>query len=80
MLPLTQCVLSAAEKQKTKKPGSSRLRAARRQGRTVLQRLSSQFARGDRGEMKINRVRTQGTAMPSIPSIHTMAQGADVAH
>ncbi|KAK2536159.1 Kcnh4 [Columba guinea] len=43
------------EKQKTKKPGSSRLRAARRQGRTVLQRLSSQFARGDRGEMKINR-------------------------
>ncbi|XP_053944318.1 potassium voltage-gated channel subfamily H member 4 [Cuculus canorus] len=43
------------EKQRSKKPGSSRLRAAQRQGRTVLHRLSSQFARRDRGEMKINR-------------------------
>lgn len=80
VLPLTQCVLSAAEKQKTKKPGSSHLRAARRQGQTVLHRLSSQFARGDRGEMKINRVRTPWTTMPSIPSIHTLAQSANVAH
>lgn len=60
-LPLTQHVLSAAEKQRSKKPGSSHLRAARRQGRTVLHRLSSQFARGERSEMKINRVRTWGS-------------------
>uniref|UniRef100_A0A8B9F5V8 Voltage-gated delayed rectifier potassium channel KCNH4 n=1 Tax=Amazona collaria TaxID=241587 RepID=A0A8B9F5V8_9PSIT len=38
-----------------KKEGDSHLRAARRQGRTVLHRLSSQFARRDRSEMKINR-------------------------
>ncbi|PKU38698.1 potassium voltage-gated channel subfamily h member 4 [Limosa lapponica baueri] len=44
------------EKQRSKKPSSSHLRAAQRQGRTVLHRLSSQFARRDRGgEMKINR-------------------------
>ncbi|XP_061199116.1 potassium voltage-gated channel subfamily H member 4 isoform X2 [Neopsephotus bourkii] len=43
------------EKQRSKRPGSSHLRAARRQGRTVLHRLSSQFARRDRSEMKINR-------------------------
>ncbi|XP_030364161.1 potassium voltage-gated channel subfamily H member 4 [Strigops habroptila] len=43
------------EKQRSKKPGSSHLRAARRQGRTVLHRLSSQFAQRDRSEMKINR-------------------------
>ncbi|XP_062483654.1 potassium voltage-gated channel subfamily H member 4 isoform X1 [Pezoporus occidentalis] len=43
------------DKQRSKRPGSSHLRAARRQGRTVLHRLSSQFARRDRSEMKINR-------------------------
>lgn len=64
--PLTQRVLSAAEKQRSKKPGSSHLRAARRQGRTVLHRLSSQFARRDRGEMKINRVRTWGSPQLSL--------------
>ncbi|CAM9792967.1 unnamed protein product [Bubo scandiacus] len=53
------------EKQKRKKPGSSRLQAARRQGRTVLHRLSSQFARRDRGEMKINR--NVFESKPSIP-------------
>eukprot|EP00076_Gallus_gallus_P034465 XP_025000003.1 potassium voltage-gated channel subfamily H member 4 isoform X1 [Gallus gallus] len=53
------------EKQRSKKPGSSHLRAARRQGRTVLHRLSSQFARQDRGEMKINRNVFENK--PSIP-------------
>uniref|UniRef100_A0A8B9F6V4 Voltage-gated delayed rectifier potassium channel KCNH4 n=1 Tax=Amazona collaria TaxID=241587 RepID=A0A8B9F6V4_9PSIT len=43
------------KKEGDKRPGSSHLRAARRQGRTVLHRLSSQFARRDRSEMKINR-------------------------
>lgn len=62
-LSLTQHALSTAEKQrsekqKSKKPGNSRLRAARRQGRTMLHQLSSQFVRRDRGEMKINRVRS----------------------
>ncbi|NXJ69690.1 KCNH4 protein, partial [Rostratula benghalensis] len=53
------------EKQRSKKPGSSHLRAAQRQGRTVLHRLSSQFARRDRGEMKINRNVFENK--PSIP-------------
>ncbi|NXT56188.1 KCNH4 protein, partial [Pluvianellus socialis] len=53
------------EKQRSKKPGSSRLRAAQRQGQTVLHRLSSQFARRDRGEMKINRNVFENK--PSIP-------------
>ncbi|XP_049656661.1 potassium voltage-gated channel subfamily H member 4 isoform X1 [Accipiter gentilis] len=53
------------EKQRSKKPGSSHLRAARRQGRTVLHRLSNQFARRDRGEMKINRNVFENK--PSIP-------------
>lgn len=65
-LSLTRRALSTAEKQRnekqrSKKPGNSHLRAARRQGRTMLQQLSSQFVRRDRGEMKINRVRTWGT-------------------
>uniref|UniRef100_A0A8C3J7Q0 Voltage-gated delayed rectifier potassium channel KCNH4 n=1 Tax=Calidris pygmaea TaxID=425635 RepID=A0A8C3J7Q0_9CHAR len=47
-------------------PSSSHLRAAQRQGRTVLHRLSSQFARRDRGgEMKINRNVFENK--PSIP-------------
>ncbi|XP_063210521.1 potassium voltage-gated channel subfamily H member 4 isoform X2 [Chroicocephalus ridibundus] len=53
------------EKQRSKKSGSSHLRAAQRQGRTVLHRLSSQFARRDRGEMKINRNVFENK--PSIP-------------
>ncbi|XP_029820310.1 potassium voltage-gated channel subfamily H member 4 [Manacus vitellinus] len=53
------------EKQRNKKPGSSHLRAARRQGRTVLHRLNSQFVRRDRGEVKINRNVFEGK--PSIP-------------
>ncbi|KAM6368733.1 voltage-gated delayed rectifier potassium channel KCNH4 isoform 3-T3 [Pluvialis apricaria] len=53
------------EKQRSKKPGSSHLQAARRQGRTVLHRLSSQFARRDRSEMKINRNVFENK--PSIP-------------
>ncbi|XP_075299549.1 voltage-gated delayed rectifier potassium channel KCNH4 isoform X1 [Opisthocomus hoazin] len=53
------------EKQRSKKPGSSRLRAARRQGQTVLRRLGSRFARRDRGEMKINRNVFENK--PSIP-------------
>ncbi|NXN11751.1 KCNH4 protein, partial [Indicator maculatus] len=53
------------ERQRSKKPGRSRLQAARRQGRTVLQRLSRQFARRDRGEMKINR--NVFESKPSIP-------------
>lgn len=65
MVPLNQRIISA-EKQRSKKPGSSHLRAARRQGRTVLHRLSSQFARRDRGEMKINRVRSRVHVEPGI--------------
>lgn len=65
MVPLKQRIISA-EKQRSKKPGSSHLRAARRQGRTVLHRLSSQFARRDRGEMKINRVRSRVHVEPGI--------------
>ncbi|NWU67010.1 KCNH4 protein, partial [Pterocles burchelli] len=53
------------ERQRSKKPGSSRLRAARRQGRTVLHHLSSQFARRDRSEMKINR--NVFESKPSVP-------------
>ncbi|KAM9267200.1 voltage-gated delayed rectifier potassium channel KCNH4 [Morus bassanus] len=53
------------EKQRSKKPGSSHLRAAQRQGRTVLHRLRSQFARRDRSEMKINRNVFENK--PSIP-------------
>ncbi|XP_032296811.1 LOW QUALITY PROTEIN: potassium voltage-gated channel subfamily H member 4 [Coturnix japonica] len=53
------------EKQRSKKPGSSHLRAARRQGRTVLHRLSRQFARRDHSEMKINRNVFENK--PSIP-------------
>ncbi|NXG19872.1 KCNH4 protein, partial [Grallaria varia] len=53
------------EKQRSKKPGSSHLRAARRQGQTVLHRLSSQLARRDHGEVKINRNVFEGK--PSIP-------------
>ncbi|NXN92023.1 KCNH4 protein, partial [Rhinopomastus cyanomelas] len=53
------------EKPRSRRPGSSRLQAARRQGRTVLQRLNSQFARRDRGEMKINRNVFENK--PSIP-------------
>ncbi|XP_063034975.1 potassium voltage-gated channel subfamily H member 4 isoform X1 [Melospiza melodia melodia] len=54
-----------SEKQRSKKPGSSHLRAARRQGRTMLHQLSSQFARRDRGEMKINRNVFENK--PSVP-------------
>ncbi|RLV91370.1 hypothetical protein DV515_00014120, partial [Chloebia gouldiae] len=53
------------EKQRSKKPGNSHLRAARRQGRTMLHQLSSQFVRRDRGEMKINRNVFENK--PSIP-------------
>ncbi|NXG38752.1 KCNH4 protein, partial [Dromaius novaehollandiae] len=53
------------EKQRGRKAGSAHLRAARRQGRTVLHRLSSQFARRDRAEMKINRNVFENK--PSIP-------------
>ncbi|XP_068516683.1 potassium voltage-gated channel subfamily H member 4 isoform X2 [Anas acuta] len=53
------------EKQRSKKPRSSHLRAARRQGRTVLHRLSTQFARRDRSEMKINR--NVFESKPSVP-------------
>ncbi|XP_009325303.1 PREDICTED: potassium voltage-gated channel subfamily H member 4 [Pygoscelis adeliae] len=53
------------EKQRSKKPGSSHLRAARRQGQTMLHRLSSQFACRDRSEMKISRNVFENK--PSIP-------------
>ncbi|NXE55922.1 KCNH4 protein, partial [Casuarius casuarius] len=53
------------EKQRSRKAGNAHLRAARRQGRTVLHRLSSQFARRDRAEMKINRNVFENK--PSIP-------------
>ncbi|CAN8202168.1 unnamed protein product [Coccothraustes coccothraustes] len=54
-----------SEKQRSKKPGNSHLRAARRQGRTMLHQLSSQFVRRDRAEMKINRNVFENK--PSIP-------------
>lgn len=85
--------LITAEKQRSKKPRSSHLQAARRQGRTVLHRLSTQFARRDRSEMKINRVRgwgcvhsplppgrsPRGTEMPSAPGSAKAAAGPDCA-
>lgn len=49
---------SVSEKHRSKKGGSSHLRAARRQGRTVLHQLTHQFTGKERGEMKINSVRT----------------------
>ncbi|XP_054849542.1 potassium voltage-gated channel subfamily H member 4 [Eublepharis macularius] len=42
------------EKHRCKKAGSSHLRAARKQGRTALHHLASQFTKKDRTEMKIN--------------------------
>ncbi|XP_077170422.1 voltage-gated delayed rectifier potassium channel KCNH4 isoform X2 [Paroedura picta] len=42
------------EKHRCKKAGSSHLRAARRQSRTALHHLASQFTKKDRTEMKIN--------------------------
>ncbi|XP_015267908.1 PREDICTED: potassium voltage-gated channel subfamily H member 4 [Gekko japonicus] len=42
------------EKHRCKKAGSSHLRAARRQSRTALHHLASQFTRKDRTEMKMN--------------------------
>ncbi|KAI6072477.1 Potassium voltage-gated channel subfamily H member 4 isoform X3 [Aix galericulata] len=54
-----------ARKQRSKKPRSSHLRAAWRQGRTVLHRLSTQFARRDRSEMKIHR--NVFESKPSVP-------------
>ncbi|XP_053821076.1 potassium voltage-gated channel subfamily H member 4 isoform X2 [Vidua chalybeata] len=53
------------EKQRSKKPGNSHLRAARRQGRTMLHQFSNQFVRRDRGKMKINRNVFENK--PSIP-------------
>ncbi|NXU50786.1 KCNH4 protein, partial [Turnix velox] len=53
------------EKQRSRKAGSSRLRAAQRQGQTVLHHLSSHFARRDHGEMKINRNVFENK--PSVP-------------
>ncbi|XP_048373339.1 potassium voltage-gated channel subfamily H member 4 isoform X1 [Sphaerodactylus townsendi] len=45
------------EKHRCKKAGSSHLRAARKQGRTALHHLTSQFTKKERTEMKINSVR-----------------------
>ncbi|XP_053219743.1 potassium voltage-gated channel subfamily H member 4 [Podarcis raffonei] len=42
------------EKHRCKKAGSSHLRAARKQGRTALHHLASQFSKKERTEMKIN--------------------------
>ncbi|XP_075767447.1 voltage-gated delayed rectifier potassium channel KCNH4 isoform X3 [Pelodiscus sinensis] len=53
------------EKHRTKKAGSSRLRAARRQGRTVLHQLTRQFAGKERAEMKINSDVFE--SKPSVP-------------
>ncbi|NWY70513.1 KCNH4 protein, partial [Erithacus rubecula] len=54
-----------SEKQRNKKPGNPHLRAARRQGRTMLLQLSSQFVRRDHGEMKITHNMFENK--PSIP-------------
>ncbi|NWI66623.1 KCNH4 protein, partial [Todus mexicanus] len=53
------------EKQRSKKPRNSHLQAARRQGRTVMHRLNSQFVRRDHSEMKINRNVFENK--PSVP-------------
>ncbi|NXQ91101.1 KCNH4 protein, partial [Nyctibius grandis] len=58
-------------KQRSKKPRSSQLWAARRHGWTVLHRLSSQFARGNRSEMKINHNVFENK--PSIPEYKVAA-------
>uniref|UniRef100_A0A8C5X534 Voltage-gated delayed rectifier potassium channel KCNH4 n=1 Tax=Malurus cyaneus samueli TaxID=2593467 RepID=A0A8C5X534_9PASS len=59
------CPGEKKEGEPSKKPGNSHLRAARRQGRTMLHRLSDQFARRDRSEMKINRNVFENK--PSVP-------------
>ncbi|KAH1174269.1 hypothetical protein KIL84_002413 [Mauremys mutica] len=53
------------EKHRSKKAGSSHLRAARRQGRTVLHQLTRQFTGKERGEMKINS--SVFGSKPSLP-------------
>uniref|UniRef100_A0A452HCV1 Voltage-gated delayed rectifier potassium channel KCNH4 n=1 Tax=Gopherus agassizii TaxID=38772 RepID=A0A452HCV1_9SAUR len=53
------------EKHRNKKAGSSHLRAARRQGRTVLHQLTRQFTGKERGEMKINS--SVFGSKPSLP-------------
>uniref|UniRef100_A0A8C3FYL8 Voltage-gated delayed rectifier potassium channel KCNH4 n=1 Tax=Chrysemys picta bellii TaxID=8478 RepID=A0A8C3FYL8_CHRPI len=53
------------EKHRSKKAGSSHLRAARRQGRTVLHQLTRQFTGKERGEMKINS--SVFGSKPSVP-------------
>ncbi|NXF34446.1 KCNH4 protein, partial [Nyctibius bracteatus] len=58
-------------KQRSKKPGSSQLWAARRHGWTVLHRLSSQFPRGSHSEMKINHNVFENK--PSIPEYKVAA-------
>ncbi|KAM7030009.1 voltage-gated delayed rectifier potassium channel KCNH4 [Acridotheres tristis] len=54
-----------SEKQRSKKPGNPHLRAARRQGRTMLHQLSCQFIRRDHGEVKMNHNMFENK--PSIP-------------
>ncbi|XP_025900385.1 potassium voltage-gated channel subfamily H member 4 [Nothoprocta perdicaria] len=53
------------ERQRGRRAGSASLRAARRQGRSVLHRLGSRFARKDRSDMKLNRNVFENK--PSIP-------------
>ncbi|CAM5138281.1 unnamed protein product [Natator depressus] len=53
------------ETHRSKKAGSSHLRAARKQGRTVLHQLTRQFTGKERGEMKINS--SVFGSKPSVP-------------
>ncbi|NWX93914.1 KCNH4 protein, partial [Nothoprocta pentlandii] len=53
------------ERQRGRRAGSASLRAARRQGRSVLHRLGSRFARKDRSDLKLNRNVFENK--PSIP-------------
>ncbi|XP_073181941.1 voltage-gated delayed rectifier potassium channel KCNH4 isoform X4 [Lepidochelys kempii] len=59
------CFYKKGEKHRSKKAGSSHLRAARKQGRTVLRQLTRQVTGKERGEMKITS--SVFGSKPSVP-------------
>ncbi|XP_056672730.1 potassium voltage-gated channel subfamily H member 4 isoform X4 [Monodelphis domestica] len=62
-----------AEKTRSRKGGSSRLRTARRQGHTVLHRLTTQFGRHSQGNVKANN--NVFEPKPSVPEYKVASVG-----
>ncbi|XP_051850411.1 potassium voltage-gated channel subfamily H member 4 isoform X5 [Antechinus flavipes] len=62
-----------AEKTRSRKGGSSRLRTARRQGHTVLHRLTTQFGRRGQGSVKANN--NVFEPKPSVPEYKVASVG-----